>query len=299
MNTTVEDEVSCYVDAVRAALGDLPVAEREAMVDGLAEHLAEVVADGEGLLADRLGPPEEYAAELRGMAVPLVGDFPPPPEERRPRRRHAWKARLHGGNKRLGALLGYDLFTDFLTLLRPAWWVLRGYLATMLIASLLNDSGSPIGLLPRLSGNILLALLFLAAGVVVSVWFGRSNPTLSRWPRRGLRLASAVLAVVAVAGFFDADDSARTGGDYYSNVGYTDRYSNVEDVFVYDQQGNLVPGARLLDQRGQVIELGNAYCFDNGSYETQNITAGVYPYCPEKAPFVPEPVQTTTAPTAE
>ena len=34
---------------------------------------------------------------------------------------------------------------DFLVVLRPAWWVLRGYLAAMVLAWMLDDSGQPTG----------------------------------------------------------------------------------------------------------------------------------------------------------
>lgn len=57
-----------YADAVRRALDDLPAARYLELVDGLDEHLAEVRAEADGTLADVLGPPEAYAAELRASA---------------------------------------------------------------------------------------------------------------------------------------------------------------------------------------------------------------------------------------
>lgn len=63
-------------------------------------------------------------------------------------------------------------------------------------------------------------------------------------------------------------------------------YGNVRDVFVYDVQGRLVTGARLFDQDGLPIRLGNVhYCDgDNGTDETA-LADGSYPYCPQDAPF--------------
>lgn len=57
-----------YADAVRRALDDLPAARYLELVDGLDEHLAEVQADGGASLADVLGPPDAYAADLRASA---------------------------------------------------------------------------------------------------------------------------------------------------------------------------------------------------------------------------------------
>ena len=56
-----------YAHAVRAALDDLPAATVAELVDGLEEHLAEV-GDDNTTLAELLGPPDRYAAELRATA---------------------------------------------------------------------------------------------------------------------------------------------------------------------------------------------------------------------------------------
>jgi len=73
-----------YADAVRRALDDLPAARYLELVDGLDEHLAEVQADGGASLADVLGPPDAYAAELRSSAglpprATMAGTPLPPP----------------------------------------------------------------------------------------------------------------------------------------------------------------------------------------------------------------------------
>lgn len=85
-----------YADAVRKALDDLPAARYLELVDGLDEHLAEVHAEADGTLADVLGPPEAYAAELRasaglppraGTGAPLPPPVAPAPAAARPARR--------------------------------------------------------------------------------------------------------------------------------------------------------------------------------------------------------------------
>src|ERR687889_155753 len=56
----------------------LNAAIRDELLEDLPEHLAEVAADDVGSLADRLGPPSVYAAELLASAG-FVGGFPDPP----------------------------------------------------------------------------------------------------------------------------------------------------------------------------------------------------------------------------
>jgi hypothetical protein len=57
--------VQSYARAVRDAMGDLPPEQANAVLDGLDEHLAEIVAEGTVDLEAVLGSPESYAAELR------------------------------------------------------------------------------------------------------------------------------------------------------------------------------------------------------------------------------------------
>jgi hypothetical protein len=57
--------VHSYARAVRDAMGDLPPQQANAVLDGLDEHLAEIVAEGTVDLQAVLGSPESYAAELR------------------------------------------------------------------------------------------------------------------------------------------------------------------------------------------------------------------------------------------
>jgi len=150
------------------------------------------------------------------------------------------------------------------------------------VAWLLDDSGQPIGLLPRIGGSEVVALLLLAVGVLASIWFGRRSLQLAKWPQRALYAGSVILVLVALAGFSEADSSRRDAN--YTDVNYDNPYSNIEDLFVYDEQGRLVTNARIFDQNGSPLRLGNAYCYDEaGNYnEVQRLT---YPYCADRDPF--------------
>jgi hypothetical protein len=287
VNATGTDEINAYVEAVRAALAGLPETTRNELIEDLPEHLAEVAADGIGTLTDRLGPPSVYAAELLASAG-FVGGFPDPPPsvDRYAELREITLHRLRTVDAKVGPLFGYARASDFLTLLRPAWWVLRGYLAAMVIAWMLDDSGQPIGLLPRIGGSEVVALLLLTASVLGSIWLGRRSLRLTQWPRYALWAGSAVLVLVAMGGFVSADSSTR--GSYYSDVNYdTNPYSHVQDVFVYDEQGRLIEGARLFDQDGQPIRLGSPYCRGESEYSDMAPSPddSKYPYCAENAPF--------------
>jgi hypothetical protein len=293
--TTAQDEINLYVFAVRAALVDLPESLREELLEDLPEHLAEVLADGGGTLVERLGSPEAYAADLRA-SVGFVGGFPDPPT-----RRHQFyevrdqaMLRLGQADRKLGPLLGYPKVSEFLVLLRPAWWVLRGYLAAMVLAWMLDDSGQPIGLLPRIGGSEAVALLLLGLCVVASIWLGRRSLRLTRWPRLALYAGSVILVLVALGGFSSADSSSRDSG--YTDVNYDNPYGNVEDLFVYDEQGRLVTNARIVDQNGTPLRMGNQYCYDDaGTYE--EVDTLTYPYCPERAPWrVPSAADPSGAP---
>ncbi|WP_435148624.1 HAAS signaling domain-containing protein [Micromonospora aurantiaca (nom. illeg.)] len=279
--TVTGQEITDYVDRVRAALADLPPAVRDELTEDLPEHLAEVAAEGDGALVDRLGTPEAYAAELRAAAGAGEG--------RRPARFHrlaeareraATQIRLL--DRQLGPVLGHETVSDFLRPLRPAWWLVRGWLAALLI-SVMVDGGRP-GLLPRPDDNASAGLLLLIGAVVASLWLGRRSAGFTGWPRRLHRLGTAGLLLFGFAVLVDVDRNASS--DVYSGYEQTSvdrRYDRIEDVFVYDQQGRLIRDAQLFDQNGVPIRLGWPNCLDSSGAVPAPRNA--YPYCPELAPF--------------
>ncbi|MEE6257548.1 HAAS signaling domain-containing protein [Plantactinospora sonchi] len=295
MTHLTEQEIARYVDRVRAALSDLPPATRDELLEDLPEHLAEVAAEAgtaagvggaAGSLVDRLGPPEAYARELRAAA----GVAPPAATVNLDQRVGAvvrkGRARLRAVDLKLGPVIGYERLSDYLRLLRPAWWVLRGYLAAMLIAFV---AGGSYGLLPRLGGSNLAALLLLAATVTGSIWLGRRTARMTGRSKLMLNLGTGALVLFGLAGFLNAGINGPVVE--YQPV-YTDEYSGIRDVYVYDSEGRLLEGVRLFDQNGQPIRLGEPWCAE----AQQRLQAGddpyyndpaqqPYPYCPEGAPF--------------
>ncbi|MEU6073145.1 hypothetical protein [Micromonospora sp. NPDC047074] len=283
--TVTEQEITDYAARVRAALADLPPAQRDELTEDLPEHLAEVAAEDDGSLVERLGEPEAYAAELRAAA-----GAPATPRRNLDQRVAAAVGRarrqLRALDTQLGPPLGYARAGEFLRLLRPAWWVLRGYLAAMLVAVI--STGGSFGLLPRFGGELIAGLMMLVGFVLASIWLGHRAARLTRWPRWAMHASSLVLVVFALAGLQDAE--SRAGYDYrgYDETSVNNPYDQVRDVFVYDSEGRLVENARLFDQNGAPIRLGYPDCPDaHDPNATRNRPLRTYPYCPDQAPFVP------------
>ncbi|WP_433374785.1 HAAS signaling domain-containing protein [Actinoplanes sp. CA-142083] len=284
----MNDEINAYVEAVERSLAGIANPTRAELLEDLPEHLAEVQAEGTGTLRERLGAPEAYASELLASAG-LVGGFPEPPPARLAELyalRDQTMALLDRADVKVGPVIGYEKASQFLVLLRPGWWVLRGYLLAMALAYVLSD-GTRLGLLPRIGNNEVVALVLLAGCVIVSIVLGHRTASLSRLPRLALRSSTVVLVIFALAGFVSADDKARDPGYSDANYQYTDQnpYSNVNDVYVYDSQGRLVPNARLYDQDGSSIQLGTNICTDPTTGEETRSRNIAYPYCPQFAPF--------------
>jgi hypothetical protein len=263
VNDTIEGDVARYATAVRAAFADLPAPQRELLLEDLEDHLAEVAAEGEGPLAARLGAPEAYAAELRASAelpapgAAAAGRRSSLRESRVARRlRRSWRAAV--AHPAGGAVVG------FLPELRPAWWVLRGYLAVQAVAVALSALATDGGLsfpLPSLLGSQLLGLLATVVAVVASVRWGRRGR--GGAGRRALTLAgNAALALFGVALLLQlgADEAA---GDYYRPdevLAYAGPVSGlradgeeISNIFAFDANGKPLRDVYLVDQDGDPV----------------------------------------------
>ncbi|TDB77592.1 hypothetical protein [Micromonospora sp. KC721] len=286
--TVTGQEITDYVGRVRAALADLPPALRDELTEDLPEHLAEVAAEGDGSLVQRLGEPEAYAAELRTAAgAGERTDGSRSLESRIGAVVRGARSRLARVDARLGPLLGYASAGEFLRLLRPAWWVLRGYLAALLLGVL--SSNGDVALLPRLGHSVVAGALLLVGFVLASIWLGRNVGTLKRWPRRLMHAGTVVLVIFGLTVLVQADERANWDSTYgYDTVSVGHPYEAVEDVYVYDSEGRLVENARLFDQNGTPIRLGWPSCDAPTLPEVNPVQRG-YPYCPQQAPFRPRP----------
>lgn len=251
-----QSQISDYLDRVRAALTDLDPDAREELLEDLPDHLAEVLAEDSGTLTERLGEPEAYAAELRAAAGVAAADVGAAAVPVRPVRRWLRGAATRA-DARFGPALGYRRASELLVQLRPGWWVLRGYLAGLLVYAMIFGVSPP---LPPVDSTALVWLLLVLAGIVGSVRLGQA--TLRRTGLVVLAIATVFLLMFAAAAalgwgqepFAPAADTAEI-----ERYGGADRYDGVVDVYPYDAQGHPLSGVRLYDQNGVPIVLGDPF----------------------------------------
>jgi hypothetical protein len=230
VNTTVDDDVARYAAAVRAAFADLPTPTAELLLEDLEDHLQEVAAEAGGPLEERLGAPAAYAAELRASA-----GLPAPGSTRRRARSRLRDSRLAGRLERSwAAAMAHPAgraVVGLLPELRPAWWVLRGYLAVQLasvaLSYLLADNGLSFPV-PQLLGSRVLGLLAVAAAVAGSVALGRRGPTTCRGRPLAL-VGNAALGLFACVLFTDL------GATRYAAEAYHDQYQYEQSQATYPE----------------------------------------------------------------
>ena len=232
--TAVPPEVTVYLAAIRAALADLPAEEREDLLADVRGSLVEAAADSGGNIAARLGPPEEFAAELRAAAGLQAPDEPRP------------------GFRELLRRLTADPRVRELRRLVPIWWVARAYVAVAVVALLAGTGWSlTYPIVPRIgSGAWALVLIGLAA--VVSVWLGLT--------RRSWLVAEAALVVAAipVAVHLSHKPVPPSTVVYIETAAYQQGLSyngvSLNNVYPYSRDGHLLHDVLLYTGSGTPID---------------------------------------------
>ena len=112
---TVPPEVAGYLAAVREALSDLAPQERDDLLVEVEASLLETASESDAPISARLGPPEEFAAELRAAAG-LQPNVEGPATSRFSRRA---RAVVEAGTHVAARL------RPLLRELTPIWWVAR------------------------------------------------------------------------------------------------------------------------------------------------------------------------------
>jgi hypothetical protein len=303
--STVQPEIVRFAAGVRAALADLPAEEVDDLTEGLEADLAESLAED---LRRTLPDPVTYAAELRAAAG-LPG---------RTAKRGALSSLVDawsGAQKDVANAIahhpGLASVAGFVADLRPAWWIVRAWLATWLLAAFFGMEDGY-----WFDGVWWVVLLGL---VIVSVQWGRG-----RWGFQGLRglvLAGNVAAALALLPVLSAAQSWGGETDYaepYEAPGLTFNGQQLTNIFAYDAAGNPLADVQLFDQDGHPLEPfgtepGDVPCGD-GDCSTVFVPSllatgrSVYNVFPLKAAAstwdevqqrdVPAPGATATAPTA-
>ena len=309
MNTTpllgaaFDSDVEAYAAVVRGALADLSTAQRELLVEDLEEHLAEIAAEVDGPLAERLGDPLTYAAELRSSAgFDALGS---PRRARLHGRVDDWRA---GVVRRLEAQRGWAPTVAFVPTLRPAWILLRGYLAVMLVSALVNDN-SRYGFFPHLTNHLveLTGVAGIVLGVSASLWLDRRQRRgLGRFARCAIVLASAA---VVIFGFdwalhvqsldqgYDAGGQGELAPTPMATAAPADGQptadlTSVTNLYAYGADGQPLDNVRLYDQDGQPIVLTDPWAGDPSVIRTHvlqtdgQLSDNAYPRKRELAPGV-------------
>lgn len=250
-DSSMANEIAAYAAAVRSALTDLPASEADVLLEDLEDHLAEVGAEGEGSLADRLGPPEQYAQELRAayggqMSMRAARTSP----RQAVRRTLEW----------VRATRFYRELRAFLPQLRPAWWVLRAYLA-VLIVTLALSPGYPLGPLPNLGTKRGLAELAASA---VAIWLSirlgqrrRALPKLGGLVAVASNVLIAIIALPLLAGMANGPlvDVMSQGLQTQQSFGTAFSAGQVTNIYPYSKDGQPLNDVLLYDQDGRPLTL--------------------------------------------
>ncbi|MGI9015813.1 MAG: HAAS signaling domain-containing protein [Euzebya sp.] len=287
-----------YILAVEQALGGVDAEERQDLLDDLRTHIdALLEEEGDTVdLADRLGAPDDYAAEL----VDSAGLSTQPT-------RRGLLGSLHQRRQSLAASPRMVAAGQWLRQLRPAWWVARGY-GLAVVASILDGGwvGKDEFPVPQVLGNSLTGLVVTAGLIYASVEVGAGRMDTSA---RGRGLAVRILSVVAVFGLLvqavsgsndfypepldggvygelDLALSQLEGGQRALTLPGLDPVTN---IYAFDTDGNPLQDVLLYDGVGNPLVLqdvtdGFGYPFDRFGLETDyrrdadgNLIPNLYP----------------------
>lgn len=259
--TGVSRQVPDYLAAVEHELADLSAEDRSALMEDLALHLDALAAeDDDRPLVARLGSAAAYAADLRAAAgLPARGATEAPI--------------TRGVLARVDAILASAVYRRarpalrgagrLLLELRPAWWVLRGYLVVLVPCLLGADYAEDIPVPAPLHSH-LLGLLLVAAAVAVSVVLGRRK--LPKALRVIVVAGGVLLVLVGATVALDVRDdiSARVYAAAWAPAPQVpdetypllSRHGPVTDVFPYAADGTPLHGVLLYDQDGRPLKVG-------------------------------------------
>jgi len=267
VSTTTESETraEAYLAEVRSHLAGLSDDERDDLLDDLTAHVHQVAADDERPLEEALGPPEAFAAELMASAG-LTAEMP----VSRPGLSARARGRVDAAVAAIRRQPAGRAVLDFLPELRPAWWVLRGWLIVYLLTVPANGDDLSSFPFPEILGSWVLGGMVAAAAAVVSVHLARRQKR-TRWIL--VLNAAAILSALWLAGDLNTgqtvyvDNSASSG-----YAGDVDRLrllaepglqhndgSSITNIYAYDANGQPLDRVRLYDQDGRPIEVFPGY----------------------------------------
>ena len=246
-------EIEAYLAAVRASLSDIAEDERADLLAEVEASLVEAAGEGDRPIAS-LGPPEEFAAELRASA-----GFGEPAE-------------CTGGAARATAVralvveLGPEPSVARSAMriareLAPAWWLVRGFLLVAAIAAVTGASWSiEHPWLPHLPSARWSVFLIVVA-VVASLALGLRT----RGARGALVAAVIALDVVALLAIVPVERHVRRAPTAtvvtvavptpVNLPGLVDSGRRITNLYPYSRAGTLLHDVLLYDQDGNPVRL--------------------------------------------
>lgn len=266
----IRPDVAEFLDKVRSRLSDLSAEQRDDLLGGLEADLSELVEDG-GSLAE-LGDPRAYADELRSAAGVEPARGRGRSKQQGPRRtpRQAAQEILDGSKARWEALMGSRPWLqqtwEVVVSLRPAWWLLRAWVAVQVLDGRLGPWEHRT-LIPRFGDDVSGIALLLAASVVSvliglrKTWPASMSPRslFSRIVLLGLNSFAMLMLVAVVDDFPSAsyihewEHPAASGMLRVDQRGLFSDGRPVRNVFAYDADGQPLQGVQLFDQRGEPL----------------------------------------------
>jgi hypothetical protein len=246
-NDQVRD-VAVYAASVRAALSDLPSDQAAVLLEDLEDHLREIAAEAGGPLGERLGPPEQYAQELRAAyGAAQATSRPQDPAF----------ADLHRAVDWVRQSKWYRELRAFLPELRPAWWVLRAYLLVLVITAAFSPTYNLRPIPNPFSKRGLLEIFVAAIAVVLSVRLGRRNRPLPNGGRLltitgNVAIAFFSLPVLVGMGTFPSATAIYAGQSVEQPL-FTTPAGLVTNIYPYSRDGKALTDVLLYDQNGRPL----------------------------------------------
>jgi len=245
--TTDQPDVAAYLAAVRSELADVPVDERDDLLAEVEASLLDAADESDAPIAARLGPPTDFAAELRaaaGLATPATS------RPRRSRLIDAWRGPRAESARRA------------LVELAPLWWVARAFVVVAALAWFVGASWSvSVPIVPRI-GSAQLGLVLLLLAIAGSLALGIRERRGGRAGRVSvsLNVLLALVAVPTVVGLLDRlSDGPPTVYAFVetptSVPGLALDGAPVENVYPYSRDGRLLLDVLLYDQSANPINV--------------------------------------------
>jgi hypothetical protein len=242
----VPTDVESYLARVRAALADVPPEERSELLAEVEASLYESAAESGGSIAARLGPPEDFAAELRSAAGLHTAAAQPAPGARETIERLLTSPRVAAATA-----AGREL--------APIWWAVRGYLAVAALALLLDRSWSfTYEAVPRFgtaAGGLALIVVAVAVSIALGLWNRRRGGALVP----AIAVANIVLLAAAIPVGAHLAQRAPTQLEIVTvpanQPGLAYNGTPIENIYPYTRDGRLLHDVFLYTSQGQPLDV--------------------------------------------